>query len=106
MFSMTSVGQHSIVELLNGSSPVAVLVSAFDTYTGTIWYPARNVHGSIFRLHRMHEILTIVTNVCCVCQSVCLSRGLNRRRRMHCTPRAVCAGSYSAAFVTLPLVCD
>jgi len=27
-----------------------------------------------------------------VCLSVCLSRGLNRRRRVQCTPRAVCGG--------------
>jgi len=33
-----------------------------------------------------------------VCQSVCLPRGLNRRRRVQCTPRAVCAGSFGAAF--------
>jgi len=66
-----------------------------------------------FRLHQMHEMLTILTDVggVCVCLSVslsvCLSRGLNRRRRrVQCTPRAVCAGSFGAAFVKLlwPLV--
>jgi len=41
----------------------------------------------------MHEMLTIVTDVRGVCLSVCLSRGLNRRK-----PRAVCAGSFCAAF--------
>jgi len=30
--------------------------------------------------------------------SVCPSRGLNRQRRAQCTPRAVCAGSFGAAF--------
>jgi len=46
----------------------------------------------------MHEMLTIVTDVRGVCLSDCLSRGLNRRRRVQCTPRAVCTGSFSAAF--------
>jgi len=36
---------------------------------------------SIFRLYRMREMLTILTDVRGVCLSVCLSRGLNRRRR-------------------------
>jgi len=53
-----------------------------------------------FRLHRMHEMLTILTDVRAVSVSlpVCLSRGLNRQRRVQCTPRAVCAGSFGAAF--------
>jgi len=49
----------------------------------------------------MHERLTIaiVTDVRgSVCQSVCLSCGLNMRQRVQYTPRAVCAGSFSAAF--------
>jgi len=46
----------------------------------------------------MHEMQTIVTDVCGVCLSVCLSRGSNRRRRVQCTLRAVCAGSFGAAF--------
>jgi len=56
----------------------------------------------IIRLHQMHEMLTILTNV----HGVCPSRGLNRRRRVQCMPRAVCAGSFSAAIVKLlgPLV--
>jgi len=49
----------------------------------------------IFRLHRMHEMLTIVADVC---SAVCLSCGLNQRRRVQCTPCAVCTGSFSAAF--------
>jgi len=54
----------------------------------------------------MHETLTILTDVRGVCQSVCLSRRLNRRRRMQCTLRAVRARSFGAAFVKclLPLV--
>jgi len=36
----------------------------------------------------MHEMLTIATDVHRVCQSVCLSQGLKRRRRVQCTPRA------------------
>jgi len=43
----------------------------------------------------MHEMLTIVRGVCL---SVCLSRSLNRWRRVQCMPRAVCAGSLGAAF--------
>jgi len=46
----------------------------------------------------MHEMLTIVTDVRGVCLSVCLSSDLNRRRRVQCTPRAVCVGSFGAAF--------
>jgi len=46
----------------------------------------------------MHEMLTILTDVRGVCLSVCLSHGLNRRRRVQCRPRAVCAGSFCAAF--------
>jgi len=52
----------------------------------------------IITLHRLHEMQTIVTDVRGVCLSACLSRGLNRRRRVQCTPRAVCAGSFGAAF--------
>jgi len=39
----------------------------------------------ICRLHRMHEMLTIVTDVRGVCQSVCLSRGSTR---LHCANMA------------------
>jgi len=43
----------------------------------------------LFSLHRMREMQTIVTDVRGVClslsRSVCLSRGLNRRRRVQCT---------------------
>jgi len=46
----------------------------------------------------MHEMLIIVTDVCSVCQSVCLSRGLNWQRWMQCTPRAMCVGSFGAVF--------
>jgi len=42
----------------------------------------------LFTLHRMHQMQAILTDV----HGVCLSRGLNRRRRMQCTPRAVCTG--------------
>jgi len=49
----------------------------------------------------MHEMLTILTNVRGVCLSVSLPRGLNRRRRVQCTPRAMCVGSFGAAFVKL-----
>jgi len=42
----------------------------------------------------MHEMLPIVTDV----RGVCLSRGLNRRRCLQCTPRAVYAGSFGAVF--------
>jgi len=54
----------------------------------------------------MHEMLTTFTSVRDVCLSVSLSRGLNRRRRMQCTPRAVCAGSFGAAFANRrPTLC-
>jgi len=43
-------------------------------------------------------MLTMLIDVRGVCQSVCLSRGLNRRRRVQCTPRGVCAGSFGAVF--------
>jgi len=39
----------------------------------------------MFRLRRMHEIQTTVTDVRGVCQSVCLSRGLSR---LHCAQMA------------------
>jgi len=54
----------------------------------------------IFRLHRMHEMQTIVTDVRGVCLSVCLSRG-SSRRRVQCV-----RGSFGAAFAKLlwPLV--
>jgi len=48
----------------------------------------------MIRLHLMHEMLTIVTDVRGVCLSVCLWRGLNRRRRVQCTPRS-CARGHS-----------
>jgi len=38
----------------------------------------------------MHEMLSIFTNVCGVSLSV--MRRLNLRRRLQCTPHAVCAG--------------
>jgi len=46
----------------------------------------------------MHAMLTIVTNVCGVCLSVCLLRCLNRRQRVQCTLHTVCTGSFGAAF--------
>jgi len=57
----------------------------------------------------MPEMLTIfadVHGVCLsiclsVCLSVCLSRVLNWLRCVQCTPRAVCVGSFGAAFVKL-----
>jgi len=51
-----------------------------------------------FRLHRMYEMLTILTDIRGVCLSVCLSRGLHWQQRVQCTPRAVCAVSFGAAF--------
>jgi len=44
----------------------------------------------LFRLHQMHEMLTVFADVCGVCLSVCLSCGLNRRWRMQYMPCAVC----------------
>jgi len=43
-----------------------------------------------------------------ICQSVCLSRGLNRWWCVQCMPRAVCAGSFSAVFAKClwPLVLE
>jgi len=55
-------------------------------------------HSGVFGLHCMHEMLSIFTNVRGVCLSVCLSCSLNRRQRVQCMPRAVCAGSFDAAF--------
>jgi len=53
----------------------------------------------IFRLRRMHEMLTVLTDVCGVkCLSVRLSWGLCRWRRMQCMLHAVCMGSLGAAF--------
>jgi len=60
----------------------------------------------LFRLHRMHEMQTILTDVCSVCLSVCLSRMHWMTparlycwwRCVQCMPRAVCAGSFGAAF--------
>jgi len=49
---------------------------------------------SICGLHRMHEILTILTDVHSVCVLICLPRCLNQQS----TPRAVCVGSFGAAF--------
>jgi len=57
-----------------------------------------HINVVVVRLHQMQQMLTILTDVCCVCLSVCLSRGLNRLRRMQCTPHAMCAGSFGAAF--------
>jgi len=50
---------------------------------------------NIFRLHWMHEMQIIVTDVHCVCLSVCLSHGLNRRQCVQCTPHAMCVWGYS-----------
>jgi len=49
----------------------------------------------------MHEMLTILTDVHGVYLSVCLSRTLNQQQRVQCTLRAVCVGSFGAAFVKL-----
>jgi len=50
--------------------------------------------GCIIRLHQVHEMLTIVTDVC----GVCLSCSLNWQWRMQCTPHVVYAVSFGAAF--------
>jgi len=57
---------------------------------------------SVFRLHRMHETLTILTNV----HGVSLSCSLKHWRCVQCTPRAVFAGLFGTAFVKLlwPLI--
>jgi len=62
------------------------------------------------RLHRVHEMQAILTDVCSVCLSVSLSVSVTQlkwRRHMQCTPRAMCMGSFDAAFVILllPLAC-
>jgi len=53
----------------------------------------------------MHEMLTTLTNVCGVCQSVCHVAEIGGD--MQSTPRAVCMGSFGAAFAKCfwPLVC-
>jgi len=43
----------------------------------------------LIRLHWMHEMLSTVTDVRGACPSVCLWRGLNRRRQMQCRMRGV-----------------
>jgi len=50
---------------------------------------------TVFRPHQMHEMQAFVTDDRGVCQSVCLSvtRGSTRE-----AARAVCAGSFAAAF--------
>jgi len=48
---------------------------------------------SIIGLYRMHEMLTVLTDV----RSVCVMR-LNWRLRMRRTPLAMCMGSFDAAF--------
>jgi len=70
-------------------------------------YSVSGLSVTVIRLHGMHEMLTILADVRRICLSVCLSPGLNRCWRVQCTPRAVCAGSFGAAFVKLlrPLVC-
>jgi len=67
------------------------------------WLFLTSVSLFVFGMHRMHEMLTILTDVRGVCKSVCLSRGLhvNWQRRVQWTPRAVCTGSFGAAFVKL-----
>jgi len=59
----------------------------------------------IIRLYQMREIQTILNDVRSVClsirQSVHLCHGLNLRWRVHCTSRAVGAGSFGVAFVKL-----
>jgi len=50
----------------------------------------------------MHETLTILIDVCGVCQSVHLSHGLNQRQCVQCTQH-VCVGSFSAASVKLQI---
>jgi len=47
----------------------------------------------------MHEMQTFLTDVRSVRLSVCLSRGLNQRRRMQCMLCAMCVGSFGAAFI-------
>jgi len=51
----------------------------------------------VFRLYRMHEMHNILTDVRGVSQSVCLSV----TRLKSAAARAVCAGSFGAAFVNV-----
>jgi len=54
---------------------------------------------SVFRLHRMHEMQTIVTDVRGVCLSISLSAmWLELSGCVQCVPHAVCTGSFGAAF--------
>jgi len=62
----------------------------------SVW-PWNCLQTYIIRLHRMHEMQTILTDG----RGVCLSCGFNRQRRVQCTQRTVCAGSFGAAFVKL-----
>jgi len=71
-----------------------------------IYYPWISLNTSIMkivvfiRLHRMHEMLTIVTDVRGVCQSVCqfVLRLKSAAARTVYAARRVCAGSFGAAF--------
>jgi len=63
----------------------------FYTDFATFFYCFSHVF-LVLRLHRMHEILTIVHSVCV---SVCLSRGLSRQLHVQCTLYAVCVWGHS-----------
>jgi len=60
------------------------------------WYINNMARGMGYtvecRVLYIRYIQSLLTDVCSVCLSLCLSRSLNRRRCMQCTPRAVCAG--------------
>jgi len=84
----TFVGTRSYMAVRLTMSLCSMLMGDFCWVL--VWY-------SIFRLHRMHEILTILTDVCGVSLSVCLSFlsvTWLKSVAAQCTLHAVCAGDF------------
>jgi len=78
--------------MVNGQR--VVKVGCFERQRCTL-FPVKDIVIWFFRQHRMHEMLTILTSV----RDICLSVGSNRWWHVQCAPRAMCAGSFGAAFV-------
>jgi len=86
IFCMCVTNSHSSHIYNNEQFHLYVLSAGFllsavivhSTFYGeAFWTLALLTVDTLFRLHRMHEMLTIVTDVRGVCLSVCLSCGLN-----------------------------
>jgi len=85
---------------------ICVVCCGLNTQTPEQFFPATAIQNEVFRLHRMREMLTILTDVGGVCMSVSLSVTRLKSTAVHAVYAAchVCGNSPNAFDLLLAML--